>query len=167
MFQKANPEKRKAYDKKDNEKPEKKRLMKELNKIRRENGKLTEWQRNNPDKMKIYRLQHRNHSITSNEWDNCKNYFNYRCAYCSLKIEDHYVIFRGKLVWSDFHREHVDHKGENDLSNCIPACKSCNCSKHTHGLEDWYNESNENYKEERLHKINQWINKDFKKFIDN
>lgn len=141
----------------------------ENSKRRRENGKQLEWQRNNKDKVNkhnINRKLHKKHDITDEEWENCKNYFNYRCAYCGLPIEEHWIRYKGQLKLSDFHREHVDHNGSNDLSNCIPACKECNSSKHDKVLEYWYKPNNELwctvYSYERLQKIYKWLNEDYK-----
>jgi hypothetical protein len=136
---------------------------------RRIEGKYKEWQRNNPDKTKGYNLKrytNKKHEITGNEWENCKNYFNYRCAYCSLKIEDHFVQYNGKVINGDFHRDHVDDDGSNDLSNCVPSCKSCNTSKGTIELEEWYNESNGNFTIEKLIKIYSWLTEDYLKYKD-
>jgi hypothetical protein len=131
---------------------------------------MGEWQRNNKDKLKSYaeyREMNKTHTITNEEWEDCKNYFNYRCAYCNLPVEEHYIKYKGKLRLGDFHREHVNHEGSNDLSNCVPACKSCNTSKHDKHLDDWYTNKNEKYTYERLEKIHKWINEDFKKYIKN
>lgn len=101
------------------------------------------------------------------EWENCKKYFNHRCAYCHLKIEEHWIKRNGNFQLGDFHRDHVDHNGANDLSNCVPACKTCNTQKRDFELEDWYSPVNENYEEGRLLKIHTWINEDYKLFIEN
>jgi hypothetical protein len=129
-----------------------------------ESAYMSEWQRNNKDKLKLYaefREMHKTHEITPEEWENCKNYFNYRCAYCNLAIEEHYIKYKGKLRLGDFHKDHVNHKGANDLSNCIPACKICNSSKHQYTIDEWYNLENENFSTERLDKIIKWLDKDF------
>jgi hypothetical protein len=131
-----------------------------------------EWMRTNEGKQKLKGYgktrQHKNHDITKQEWNSCKEYFNNQCAYCGLPIEDHYRIYAGKLQKSDFHKEHVDHFGKNDLSNCVPACLSCNSKKWEYSLEKWYNENDmvggEIYNKERLDKILKWINGDYKKY---
>jgi hypothetical protein len=111
------------------------------------------------------RCTNKKHEITKNEWENCKNYFNYRCAYCGLAIEEHYIIYNGILKLGDFHRDHADDEGRNDLSNCIPACKSCNTSKSNKDLLEWYDVDNDNFNTERLFKINKWLNEDYLKYI--
>jgi HNH endonuclease len=109
------------------------------------------------------------HTISTKEWEECKKYFNHRCAYCGLAIEEHFIVFRGKTQLGDFHRDHVIHDGDNDLSNCIPACKSCNTSKHDKLLEDWYKPDNDFYcnvySYDRVQKIHKWLNDDHKLYI--
>ncbi len=109
---------------------------------------------------------HKKHEITKNEWELCKEYFVYKCAYCGLPIEEHYNQYKGEIRLTDFHKEHVNHDGSNDLSNCIPSCKNCNSEKHTSTLEEWYNKENENFTEERLEKILNWLNNDYIKYLD-
>jgi hypothetical protein len=133
----------------------------------REQGKQRDWQRKNKDKIREYnkKRNNKNHKISDNEWENCKKYFNHRCDYCGLAIENHYIIFRGNQQLGDFHKDHVDDEGTNDLSNCVPACKVCNTSKHNHTLEEWYNNDNPVFNEERLEKIHKWLDEDYKKYI--
>jgi hypothetical protein len=38
----------------------------------------------------------------------------------------------------------------------------CNSKKWAFTLEEWYNEENENYDKERLHKIIKWLEEDYK-----
>lgn len=125
------------------------------------------YQRNNPDKIKEYSKdrQHKNHKITKKEWEACLQYFNYECAYCGLKQEDHYNMYMGKLRKENLNKEHVEHEGKNDLSNCIPACKSCNDRKWKHNFNEWYNQTNINYTDERYNKIIKWLQEDYKKYI--
>jgi hypothetical protein len=66
----------------------------------------------------------------------------------------------------DLHREHVDHQGDNDLSNCIPACMSCNASKGQYNIYEWYNEENDNFSSERLDKIHKWLSEDYITYIE-
>jgi hypothetical protein len=114
---------------------------------RTENGKNKQWQQQNPDKLRSYGKQHRNHDISNLEWELCKEYFDHSCAYCGLSEKVHKEIYKQQL-----HKEHVDHKGANDLSNCVPACRICNSLKHIFMLEDWYSETNERFNKDRLDK---------------
>ena len=73
----------------------------------------------------------------------------WKCAYCDKDLDsksatiDHIVPkFKG---------------GHNVKSNMICSCSKCNRSKGSVLLEDWYNPSNSYYSEERLGKINHWI----------
>jgi HNH endonuclease len=161
-WRKNNPEKRKESLKKDNAKPRKRNLMRVLNKKRREEGKYREWQQNNKDKSIQYRINRGNkhHTISKEEWIFCKEYFNNECAYCGLHISEHFNLYAGELKWTDFHKEHVDHKGSNGIENCVPSCKSCNSSKHTYKVTDWYNDKNSNFTLERSIKISNWLKND-------
>lgn len=125
---------------------------------------LRNWQRNNKDKVKKSidkRKQNKTYNINSKEWDSCKKYFNYCCAYCGIS-----EIEAKKQQGQNLHKEHVDTEGANDLSNCVPACRKCNSSKWMHKLEDWYNEANNNYTYERLEKINKWLTEDYLNYIN-
>jgi hypothetical protein len=147
-------------------KPERKQYHREIESERRQNGKVKEWIKNNPDKLKEYIANHQSHNITKKEWEYCKQYFNYECAYCGLPLSEHYRKYKGERIKSDFHKEHVDHNGTNDLSNCIPSCTSCNSQKWKFELDTFYNESNGNYTQERYDKIKQWLNEDYKVLKD-
>lgn len=152
------------YHKTDNGK-EKKRLADERRKKR---GWMLTWQRSNTDKIRNYnknRVENKTHTITEKEWEECKKYFNHRCAYCGLPIEEHYKMWRGDLKYIDLHKEHIDHQGSNDLSNCVPSCQSCNSSKWIYDINEWYNENNENFSLERLERIHNWLNEDYKKYL--
>ena len=126
-------------------------VMRKSSRDRVANGKFKEWQRKNYDKMKKYNenRRHKNHNINDEEWNNCLRYFNNECAYCGLKAEDHYNMYKGELRLESLQKEHVDHEGKNDLSNCVPACKSCNDRKWKFEFEEWYNEDNERYSQEK------------------
>ncbi|OME70491.1 hypothetical protein BSK65_11210 [Paenibacillus odorifer] len=66
----------------------------------------------------------------------------------------------------DLHKEHVNDDGANDLSNCVPACYSCNSQKWKFCFEDWYNESNKSYTEDRINKIHIWLKIDFRRYLE-
>jgi hypothetical protein len=109
--------------------------------------------------------------MSKREWISCKSYFinengAWCCAYCGLPIEEHFKTYNGELKNVDFHKEHVIHNGADDLSNCIPSCQSCNCQKWEFQLEEWYNESNPNFTQERLNKIYKWLQFDYKLYIE-
>ena len=136
-------------------------------KKQRESGYYAEYQKDNPEKFKIYNenRQHKNHTITKSEWEACKKYFNYTCAYCGLSLSEHYYTRKGITKLGDFHKEHVDHEGKNDLSNCVCSCGSCNDKKWKFYFEDWYNEKNTVFSQERHDKILLWLSNDYKQHI--
>lgn len=135
---------------------------------KKEEIKITakEYYKNNPDKFIEYNQnrQHKNHKITKQEWDNCKRYFNNTCAYCGLPLSEHYYTRKGITKLGDFHKEHVDHEGDNDLSNCVPSCGSCNDHKWKFKFDVWYNEENEKFSQERYDKIIKWLEEDYEQY---
>lgn len=135
-------------------------IMRKSSRKRRKNGKYDKWLENNPEKRKQYIYNHRNHDITEKEWQACLKFFNHKCAYCGLPLSEHKNKYKEQL-----HKEHADHNGYNDVRNCVPACKTCNSAKWAFPLEEWYKEQ-EFFSEERLSKIYQWINEEYKKYIE-
>lgn len=66
-------------------------------------------------------------TLTKYQWEEIKKYFNGACAYCGRKSPltvDHVLP--------------VTKGGELSINNVVPACKSCNSSKATHTLMEWY-----------------------------
>ncbi len=138
-----------------NSKPKQKALVKKRSQKFREIGYYKKWQDENKDKIQLYnqfRNMHKKHDITEEEWYICKEYFNFECAYCGMNEIDHLILYNQQL-----HKDHVDHEGSNDITNCVPACKVCNSSKKTNTIEEWYNSNNSTYSEERIHKIFNWL----------
>lgn len=127
-----------------------------------------EFIKKHPEKQKEYnrKREKKNHKISSKEWIACKNYFNNQCAYCGLPISEHWITYRGVRKLGDFHREHKDDNGANDLSNCIPSCESCNSKKWKFEFDEWYNKNNPVFSQERLNKINKWLSEDYKLYIE-
>lgn len=167
-WEKDNPDKRKKSLLKRRYTDEKIQELRINSKQRLANGKQLAWQRENKDKIREYNLkrkEQKTHKISDKEWEECKNYFNYRCAYCGLKIEEHYIKHSNKIILGDFHKEHVDSEGKNDLSNCIPSCESCNSKKWKYDFEDWYKNKSEVFDIDRYNKILKWLNEDYKKYI--
>lgn len=152
------------YDSKDSAKKRKRDVSRE----RRLNGSYNKWVSENRDKIKTYNNNRmsKNHIISDTEWNCCKEYFNNQCAYCGLLHKDHFISRKGKKIKSDFHKEHVDDQGANDLSNCIPSCISCNSQKWIFSISEWYNIENINYLDTRLERINKWLNEDYKRYIE-
>lgn len=122
---------------------------------------MNDWQKENKDKLIKYRLHreaNKKHEITKEEWVECKTYFNNSCCYCGFTEEEH-----RKTHNQDLHKDHLDHAGANDLSNCVPACKSCNSKKRDYPVEQFY--ERHNIDKERIVKINKWLSEDYKQFI--
>lgn len=128
---------------------------------KRREGYYKEWRskEENKKKLKMYNFKKRNskHDITKEEWNHCKEYFNYQCAYCGISEEEAKEIMGNVL-----HKEHVQHDGANDLSNCIPACKSCNSQKWIFEFDEWYSLSNETFSVDKKDKIIKWLTADYK-----
>jgi HNH endonuclease len=144
--------------------PQTRAANKKSSEKRRAEGKLKEWQEQNPDKMRHYakqRIEHKKHEISNKEWISCKEYFDNSCAYCGFEDSEHKKEFNQQL-----HKEHVDHTGANDISNCVPACKSCNSQKWEFLLSDWYNENNPNFTVDKLDKITKWLEEDYQLYLD-
>lgn len=172
QWKKDNPEQLKISNKKQNDKPEHKALHREVERKRREEGKAREWTQRNKDKVKLSnkKRKEKNHDINKTEWIACKEYFkdkdgDYCCAYCGLKIQNHFRKYRDKIQKIDLHKEHVIFNGADDLSNCIPSCQSCNSEKHESSLDEWYNKDNIKFSKKRYDKIQKWLNEDYKKYI--
>lgn len=77
------------------------------------------------------------------------NDWTWRCAYCDKKLDrfsatiDHIVPkFRG---------------GHSVKSNMCCSCSSCNCSKGSLPLEEWYTQEKSFFSEERFVKLKEWM----------
>lgn len=157
---KENPEKRKEQIKRDNARIEKKISHRKNSKRQRELGYYSDWQKRNPNKIKIGNQKHRDHDITKTEEESMLKVFNYSCAYCEMSLKEHKIKFGEKL-----HNDHVEHDGYNDLRNDVPACKSCNCSKWEHPMEEWFKEQSF-FTEEKLDRIIWWTTEGYKDYIE-
>lgn len=81
-----------------------------------------------------------------NDWIACLSHFESSCAYCGSEGE--------------LHQEHVVplfKGGSNTKSNVVPSCPSCNWSKKTMMLGNWYPKQTF-YDKEREEKIYKWMN---------
>jgi 5-methylcytosine-specific restriction endonuclease McrA len=66
-------------------------------------------------------------NYTKEQWEECKNTFDNKCAYCGKNdklSQEHFVP--------------VSKGGEYTENNIIPSCKSCNSSKNNSNFFDWY-----------------------------
>lgn len=162
-WQKENRDKSLGYLRKANSKPHRKQQQQELYWVRKEKGYYKSYYEDNKEKFKEYNQnrKQKNHNISPEEWISCKQYFNNECAYCGMPLEVH-----KKLHSQDLHREHVDPNGADDLSNCVPSCRICNVRKKLIPLNEWYNEDNRVYNEDKLNKIYKWLYEDYKEYIE-
>jgi hypothetical protein len=151
----------------------------------KENNTVRNWRKRNREHIKEYHDNYReqnqekfmgyninrsnkNHRITNKEWLACKLYFNNSCAYCGLHIDNHYIIYAGESKHTDLHKEHAIHDGSDDLSNCIPSCKSCNSRKSTYSFIEWFNSNHKpiEFNEEKLKLINRWLDEDYELYME-
>lgn len=153
--QSIDPERRRAYFRKCDSSPRRKKIKSDYSKLQKENGYYRNYQQNNKDKFKKYaqdRKMNKDHDISEQEWFECLDYFNNCCAYCGISEGEAFELF-GQLL----HKEHVEHDGANDITNCVPACKGCNSSKWEYDFNEWYNENNHRYTTRRYKKIIKWL----------
>lgn len=161
QWKKDNPEKHAANRVTFEAKPERIEYLVKNGERQRETGYSLDWRRKNPEKLKIYNSLHRDHDITKAEEESMLKVFDYSCAYCGMTLKEHKKKFKQKL-----HNDHVDEDGYNDLRNDAPACKSCNCSKHEHEMEEWYFKQ-KFFDEIKYNKIIWWITEGYKEYIEN
>ena len=85
-------------------------------------------------------------SLTLSEWNNIKEKFDNKCAYCGEErklTQEHFIpLSKG---------------GEYTINNIIPACRSCNCSKKDRDFFEWYPEQSF-YSKTRENKILEYLN---------
>ena len=91
------------------------------------------WVIANPEKRRRYNQQYKARkrnlpsTLTLKQWEEAKQHFNNRCAYCGKELplaQDHYIA--------------LSKGGEYTHNNIIPACKSCNSSKSANNPFVWY-----------------------------
>lgn len=105
------------------------------------------------------RTLHKFHKISQKEWDACRLYFNYRCAYCNKTYEKQFEEHKKDLC-----KDHYDNFGSNDLLNCVPACKNCNSSKHKAEALEWYTDDKDFFSIDNINRINKWLQEDVFKY---
>jgi len=138
-------------------------------KKRRESGKYAEWLNSEAGKRSSIKSKEKRklkeHVYYEIEWENLKKYFGYKCCYCGLSIEEHWIKYRGKVILGDLHKDHAIDQGRNDIKNMLPACGKCNSEKHNSTLNKFYNPSNPNYTIERYLRMYQWLRYGCKQYI--
>lgn len=94
------------------------------------------YRKNNPEKAATWDMNKRHKrraamtgskSIKRKEWDELKEKYNHSCVYCSKKC---------KRLTMD-HVTPLSNGGLHEIGNIVPACISCNASKHANDVIDW------------------------------
>ena len=156
-WDKKNPEKRRAMQKKWNDKNIE-RLKKWRNKWNSENPeKLSsyykKYRKTHPHKVIEHAAKRRSRKLnlpatfTNEQWEQCKNYFNCRCAYCGKK---------DKNLQQD-HLIPLTAGGNYTANNIVPACGKCNRQKWTKNFFEWYS-GQSFYSRTRERKILKYLN---------
>ena len=92
-----------------------------------------EWAKANPDKCTACAQRRRARknnlpaTFTVEQWESCKEYFNYRCAYCGRQEplqQEHYIP--------------VTMGGSYASYNILPSCGKCNCGKGAKIAGNWF-----------------------------
>ncbi len=92
-----------------------------------------DWKRRNPERVTASEEKRRARKkgaesvgVTPEQWFAILAEFDHRCAYC---------LSPGKLSMD--HSRPLAKGGEHSPENVVPACKSCNCSKHDDLIFSW------------------------------
>lgn len=111
-----------------------------------------EYHKKNPDKALIRKHKRRSkmkdldYTFTKEEWDTCKEYFNYQCAYCGCTpdtlTQDHFIA--------------LNNGGSYTKDNIIPCCFSCNSSKQDSTFDKWY-KGRDFYDTKKVKKIEEYL----------
>jgi hypothetical protein len=150
-----------AYRKERNKRPEVRKKKRENTRKRREEGYFDKFFEKHPEKLKEYYNNHRQHDITTSEWNTCIKFFNNSCCYCGISEIEAKDKYKQRL-----HKDHVDSEGYNDVRNAAPACRGCNDSKWKTDMETWYKQQ-PFFSEEKLQKLLLWLDEEYKKYIEN
>lgn len=140
-------------------------IKKRVKKYRQENKEkiaymMKVWYKNNPEKARIYSARRRTRkmklpaTLTIEQWEETKKYFNHKCAYCGMSEDEHQQIYNQAL-----HQDHfipLVKGGGYTKENIIPACISCNSSKGDADFFEWYPKQ-EFYSEEKEERILEYL----------
>jgi 5-methylcytosine-specific restriction endonuclease McrA len=140
-YRKANAEKYRQYQNEYHKTEKMRRWKRQWDKSNSDRliGYQRKWARANPDKVreaahrrraKIAKLPH---SFTTTEWKRAIEYFGGVCAYCSNPPS----LFDINLVLQQEHHIPLNNGGSYTPDNIIPACQSCNTSKHDSDPHEW------------------------------
>lgn len=114
--------------------------------------RFKQWRQSNPEKANIRNQRRRAKkrqlpaTLTNEQWDLIKDWFNNKCCYCGKEkplTQDHFVpLYKG---------------GEYTHNNILPACLNCNSSKGVKDAMLWYRVQTF-YNRQREQKIFKYLN---------
>lgn len=111
------------------------------------------YRRNHADSCNASNRRYRERKITAGggfsamEAARCLAFFDYRCAYSGLPLDNDYQFD---------HVIPVSQGGKNDIVNRVPCLPTINLSKSSRDMEEWY-VSQPFYSAERHARIREWI----------
>ncbi len=135
----ANPEKVKATQRKADEKRKEThsvamRIQYANRDIEADRQRRRDWAAENPDKVRAHHKRRKAFirgaaisDLTAAQWRRIKDYFDNRCVYCPADCQD--CIDHTHELTQD-HLIPLSQGGNHTVSNVVPACLRCNCSKH-------------------------------------
>jgi len=106
----------------------------------REKARFAKYAKDNPDKFRAYKQRRRARkanaqgTFNADDWKAKLAYYGYRCRYCGI----HKSETNEGWLEAD-HAIPLSQGGTNFISNIVPACKSCNCSKGTKTFKEFLN----------------------------
>jgi len=105
-------------------------------------------------------------TLTGEQWRYIKSCFNNCCAYCGKTEEDELKENNRQLAQDHFIS--VVNGGGYILENMIPACTTCNSSKHDKDFFDWYPNYKYYDKERELQVLDhlEYIEDDWEDYLD-
>ena len=116
------------------------------------------WRRDNPEKIfnnhnkRRSKEENQGRGITKNQWLECNNWFDWKCAYSEEKLKQENSTYGRTLD----HIVALDNGGLNEPWNVVPMRKGYNTSKkNNENTLNWYMEQ-EYFYEERLRRIVEW-----------
>ena len=84
-------------------------------------------------------------TLTIEQWESSKMYFDNKCVYCGEKLpleKEHFLA--------------ITKSGEFTVDNIIPSCRICNCNKHNKSFFEWY-PNHKHYSKQREKKILKYL----------
>lgn len=115
------------------------------------------WRKENPDRYRELNRQAQQRRMarskqliddfTNEEWEDCKMYFENKCAYCGKDTDnltqDHFIP--------------LSKDGHYTKTNILPVCGNCNSQKSNTDFIEWY-KTKSFYSEQKIKKINHYFN---------